>query len=191
MSTTDRMTTEQTPETAVLQALKQITEASNGRTVFAEPVTQGEVTIVPAAQISGGGGSGGSQPGKGEEGRPGMREGRQGKGLGAGMGLSAKPAGAFVIKGGKVDWRPALDVNKVILGGQIVAIAALVTIRTLIRARAVQQIGRRRRMLGMREVRQARRGVRQMRRARRQMTRMRRGAVLAKRMQQRGWQRSS
>jgi hypothetical protein len=41
----------------------------------------------------------------------------------------------FVLRNGRVSWRPAVDINRVILGGQIVAIVALLVIRGLARAR--------------------------------------------------------
>jgi hypothetical protein len=47
----------------------------------------------------------------------------------------------YVIKGEAVTWQPALNLNRVILGGQIVAIALLLTIRSLMRARAVRRAG--------------------------------------------------
>ncbi|MFD0521998.1 hypothetical protein [Paractinoplanes durhamensis] len=50
--------------------------------------------------------------------------------------MSAKPLGVFVLTGGKVVWRPAIDVNRVVLGGQLVAITALLVARALVRARA-------------------------------------------------------
>jgi hypothetical protein len=35
-----------------------------------------------------------------------------------------------------VTWRPAVDLNKVILGAQVVAVVALLTIRGIVKARA-------------------------------------------------------
>jgi hypothetical protein len=35
-----------------------------------------------------------------------------------------------------VSWRPAVDLNRIVLGGQIVAIVALLTIRAIVKARA-------------------------------------------------------
>jgi hypothetical protein len=35
-----------------------------------------------------------------------------------------------------VMWRPAVDLNKVILGAQVVAVVALLTIRAVVKARA-------------------------------------------------------
>jgi hypothetical protein len=52
------------------------------------------------------------------------------------MGVSAKPLGVFVIREKTVRWRPAVDLNKVIIGGQVVAVMALLTIRALIKARS-------------------------------------------------------
>ena len=51
----------------------------------------------------------------------------------------AKPAGAFVIRNGSVSWNPALDLNRVILGGQIVAIVALLVVGSIIRARVARR----------------------------------------------------
>jgi hypothetical protein len=35
-----------------------------------------------------------------------------------------------------VTWRPAVDLNKVILGAQVVAVVALLTIRAIVKARS-------------------------------------------------------
>jgi hypothetical protein len=51
------------------------------------------------------------------------------------LGVSAKPLAVFVIKGGNVAWRPAVDVNKVVIGGQIVVVTALHVLRAIIKAR--------------------------------------------------------
>ena len=50
--------------------------------------------------------------------------------------MNARPAGAFVIRGEDVDWRPAIDVNRVILGGQLIAVAALLLARAVVKSRA-------------------------------------------------------
>jgi hypothetical protein len=41
-----------------------------------------------------------------------------------------------VIRGDEVDWRPAIDVNRLILGAQLIAVAALLLARTVIKSRA-------------------------------------------------------
>jgi uncharacterized spore protein YtfJ len=111
--------------TAVLETIREAMNHAGAGTVFGTPIHQNGVTVVPAARISGGSG-GGSGTG------PEVDE-RQRGGIGGGLGLSAKPLGAFVIKDGRVSWRPAIDVNKVIVGGQIVAIVGLLVIRSILR----------------------------------------------------------
>jgi hypothetical protein len=44
--------------------------------------------------------------------------------------------GVFVIQGGEVAWRPSVDVNRIVLGAQVVAIVALLAVRAVVRARA-------------------------------------------------------
>jgi uncharacterized spore protein YtfJ len=88
--------------------------------VFGEPYEKGGVTVIPVAAVGGGGGGTGEQ--KGES-----------KGGGGGFGMSARPAGVYVIKGDEVRWIPAFDMNRVIMGGQIVAIIALLTLRTIVK----------------------------------------------------------
>jgi hypothetical protein len=39
----------------------------------------------------------------------------------------------YVIQGDRTRWQPAVDVNRVILGGQIVAIVALLVLRSVLR----------------------------------------------------------
>jgi uncharacterized spore protein YtfJ len=94
--------------------------------VFGDPYERNGVTIVPVAIIRGGAGGG-----QGEGGIPGERA--SGTGSGGGFGLIAKPAGVYVIQGERTRWQPAIDVNRVILGGQIVAIVALLVLRSVLR----------------------------------------------------------
>jgi hypothetical protein len=42
----------------------------------------------------------------------------------------------FVVREGEVAYRPAVDVNRIVLGGQIVAVVALLTLRSVAKARA-------------------------------------------------------
>ncbi len=56
-------------------------------------------------------------------------------GGGGGFGVPARPVGAYVIRGEQVDWEPALDLNRVILGGQVVAVLALLVLRSIRRSR--------------------------------------------------------
>ncbi|HKE54194.1 MAG TPA: spore germination protein GerW family protein [Actinomycetota bacterium] len=105
-----------------------ITQARDTLTVkrvFGDPYEKNGVTLIPAAKVQGGAGGG---DGEGPQG--------QGRGSGSGFGVNARPVGAYLIRGEEVSWRPAVDLNKVILGGQIVAVVALLTIRAIVKARA-------------------------------------------------------
>ena len=79
----------------------------DAKQVFGAPIERDGVLFVPAAKVRGGGG----------------------------FGLTAKPAGMYVIKDGDAEWRPALDLNRVIIGGQLVAIVALLAVRSILRRR--------------------------------------------------------
>src|SRR5436190_7200398 len=109
----------------VRDTIAQARDAITVRRVFGDPYERDGITLIPAARVQGGAGGGG---GEGPEG--------QGKGSGSGFGLNARPAGAFLIRGDEVSWHPALDVNKIILGGQLVVVAALLTIRAIVKSRA-------------------------------------------------------
>ncbi len=99
-----------------LESLSQARDAITVRRVYGDPYQEEGVTVIPAANVMGGGGGGGDQQGNG----------------GAGFGVRARPAGAWVIKDGDVRWRPAVDVNRMIFVGQLVAIVALLTMRSIV-----------------------------------------------------------
>src|SRR4051812_16074267 len=94
----------------IQQVLAGAQDTLTARRVFGDPIEAGGTTITPDATLRGGGGGGGRD----DEG-------------GGGFGLVARPAGVFAVRDGRVQWRPAVDVNRVILGGQLVAITALLT----------------------------------------------------------------
>lgn len=58
-----------------------------------------------------------------------------GSGGGGGFGVRAKPVGVYVVRDGAVQWQPALDLSRVILGGQLVGALALLVLGRLIRKR--------------------------------------------------------
>lgn len=91
--------------------------------VYGEAIQQDGVTVIPAALVAGGGGGGeGSAPQQaGVEG-----EAMTGSGSGSGFGLKARPAGAFVIREGNVTWVPAVDVNRIVRGAQLLVGTALI-----------------------------------------------------------------
>src|SRR5437868_11803852 len=94
-------------------------DSINVKRVYGEPVEEDGLTIIPAAKVMGGGGGGGDAEND----------------AGGGFGIRARPAGAYVIKDGKVRWEPALDLNRIILGGQIVAIFFLLVLRAALKRR--------------------------------------------------------
>jgi uncharacterized spore protein YtfJ len=109
----------------VQEVIAQARDALTVKRVFGEPYEKDGVTIIPAARVQGGAGGGGGEDAQG-----------QGRGSGSGFGMTARPVGAFIIRGGELSWRPAVDVNRAILGGQVVAVVALLTARTILKARA-------------------------------------------------------
>ncbi len=117
-------------KTDVLENVEQAKEIMTVRRVFGDPYEKNGVMMIPAARVGGCAG-GGVGEGPGDE----------GSGHVSGFGMNARLAGAFVIKGDDVQWRPAVDVNKVILGGQVIAIAALFLARAVVKARATYHHG--------------------------------------------------
>lgn len=109
----------------VQEVLAQARDSMTVKRVFGEPYEKDGVTVIPAARVQGGAGAGGGEDPQG-----------QGKGSGSGFGVTARPVGAYVLREGELSWRPAVDVNRIILGGQAVVIVALLTIRAILKARA-------------------------------------------------------
>lgn len=84
------------------ELLERARESVTAHLVYAEPYEQDGLTVIPAARVVGGGGGGTGHD----------RAGRRGNG--GGLGLVAKPVGAFVIRDGEVRWVPAVDVNRLV-----------------------------------------------------------------------------
>ena len=107
----------------VMNVIEQAKDVMTVQRVYGDPYEKNGVTIIPAARVQGGAGGG-----RGEDG--------EGQGRGSGFGLNAKPAGAFVFNGDKVSWQPAVDATKIVIGMQLVVVAALLLVRTVVKARA-------------------------------------------------------
>ena len=101
-------------------------DAMSVRQVYGEPYERNGLTVIPAAKVFGGAGGGDGQG----------PEGSGGQGSGSGFGLMSRPVGAFVIRDGDMSWRPAVDVNRIIVGAQVVAVVALLALRSMVKARA-------------------------------------------------------
>lgn len=108
------------------ELVQQARDALTVKRVFGDPYERNGVTVIPAASIRGGAGGGGG------EGSTPDGEG-SGSGSGGGFGLAAKPAGAYVIVGTDVRWQPAINVNRIVLGGQLVVVVLLFVLRSVLR----------------------------------------------------------
>ncbi len=86
-----------------------VREAITVSRVFGEPIERGEVTIIPVASVRGCGCSCG---GDDQERR-------------GGFGIKARPAGALVIRGDSVEWKPAVDLSRVLGTLALVSAASL------------------------------------------------------------------
>ena len=115
---------------AAMERIDGVKEVMTVRRVFGEPYPVDDVAIIPVAVIRGGGGGGG---GEGESGT----NGKQGTGSGSGMGfgVNARPVGVYVVKNGEVTWQPAIDVMRIIIGGQFIGLVAILAIRSLLKRR--------------------------------------------------------
>jgi len=83
--------------------------------VFGDPIEKGDVTVIPVASVSGGGG-GGRAPSEGTT---------DAENSGGGFGGTARPAGVYVVRADGAEWVPALNVT--VLGMAGFALAALIT----------------------------------------------------------------
>jgi uncharacterized spore protein YtfJ len=101
------------------ELLRGAQDAIAAKRVYGEPVERDGVTVIPAAAVRGGAGGGGDDTNNG----------------GGGFGLMARPVGAYVISGENVAWKPAIDVQRLMLGWQMVAGLAVLAGWSLARRR--------------------------------------------------------
>jgi uncharacterized spore protein YtfJ len=94
--------------------VRQAQDAISVRRVFGQPYTHDEVMVIPVASIAAGAGGGSGTDAE-----------RGGEGEGGGFGARGRPIGAYVIRHGRVSWRPAVDVNRAIAWISAVLIAFL------------------------------------------------------------------
>jgi hypothetical protein len=91
--------------------LPQFASTFAAKRVYSEPYTVDGTTLITAAAISGGAG---------------MRRDASERETGGGMGGSARPVGAYIVRDGQVTWKPALDLERIALRGLLVG--ALLTL---------------------------------------------------------------
>jgi len=121
------------------EVLNQARDAMTVKRVFGDPYEKDGITVIPVASVMGGAGAGAGTGVASKPASTGEENGEEGagdSGYGMGYGLRATPAGVYVIKGGEVEWQPALDTNRLILQRAGVAIVALLVLRSIIRTLA-------------------------------------------------------
>ena len=96
--------------------LGQLTDVVSARRVFAKPVERDGTTVIPAAVVIGGGGGGTGQASGAEN----------ISNAGGGFGVYAFPVGAYVVRDGRVRFKPAVDINWL-------ALFALMALRLVLR----------------------------------------------------------
>jgi uncharacterized spore protein YtfJ len=109
------------------------------RRAFGTAYEKDDMLIIPVAMVAGGGGAGmgrprdrdpaagpGHLPGEGQAGTDAPSQDPGPMDAGGGFGGLVLPAGAYVVKGGRVRWVPAVDIT-------IVVLASLSLVRVLAR----------------------------------------------------------
>jgi uncharacterized spore protein YtfJ len=120
----------------VNEILNHARDAMTVKRVFGDPYEKDGVVIIPVANVMGGAGAGGGTgvgARRATSSEDAAGESASDSGYGMGYGLRASPAGVYVIKGGEVEWKPALDMNRLTLQRAAVAIVALFVLRSIIR----------------------------------------------------------
>ena len=112
---------------SALSKLDAVKDVMTVQRVFGEPTQVDGITVMPVAVVRGGGGGGGGGS------TPDQKE--QGEGAGIGFGVNTRPIGLFAVKDGTVTWQPAVDVTRIVLGSQLVALAALFFVGRALRHR--------------------------------------------------------
>jgi uncharacterized spore protein YtfJ len=123
----------------VHEVLNHARDAMTVKRVFGDPYEKDGVVVIPVANVMGGAGGGGGEdpgvpPGTGAAG--GAAEAATRSGYGMGYGLRATPAGVYFIKGGEVEWRPALDPNRLAVQRAVVIVIGLLVVRSIARTLA-------------------------------------------------------
>jgi uncharacterized spore protein YtfJ len=126
----------------VQEVLAQARDQMTVKRVFGDPIERDGTTVIPVANVIGGAGAGGGDmAARGTMGETGDGatdgEGSDapgGSGYGAGYGLRATPAGAYVIRNGEVEWQPAVDLARLSLQRAVVVVIAILATRSVIKA---------------------------------------------------------
>jgi uncharacterized spore protein YtfJ len=111
------------PPFGVRALLDKAQDAMRVSRVFGEPYEKDGAMIIPVAAVRGGGGGGGD-----------AREEHAGEG--GGFGLSARPVGVYVVRGGETSWKPSVDVNRIAALGSAVTAFLIFAVWRVQKARA-------------------------------------------------------
>ena len=109
------------PISGVLSKLEAVKDVLTVKRVFGDAYEVDRVTVIPVASIRGVGGGGG-----GEGDAPDAHG--QGSGAGLGFAVHVRPVGAYVVEDGTVAWSPSIDVMRIVIGGQLVAVAGILVL---------------------------------------------------------------
>ena len=121
------------------EVLEHARDAMTVKRVFGDPYEKDGITMAPVANVMGGAGAGGGTAVRAKPAASGEEpagEGAPDSGYGMGYGVRATPAGVYVIKDGEVEWKPALDMNSLVLQRALVAVVGLLVLRSIVRALA-------------------------------------------------------
>ncbi len=98
---------------SVFENIRGTRDAISVKRVFGDSYEVEGVTVIPVARVAGGAGGGG---GEGVD-----DEADKGTGFGTGFGIGARPVGVYEVRDGVVEWRPAIDVTRIVKGAQVLA----------------------------------------------------------------------
>jgi uncharacterized spore protein YtfJ len=122
--------------------LAQARDAMTARRVFGEPIERDGTTLLPVASVMGGAGGGsgrmagaaGTRPSSGSADDAAGGAATPDEGSGYGFGMMARPLGVYVIRGDEVTWEPAIDRNRQLTLAAVVAVLAILAVRSVLLA---------------------------------------------------------
>jgi len=113
----------QLPAFGIMDLLGKAQDSISVSRVFGEAYEKDGALIIPVASVRGGGGGGGGAQG-------------DQAGEGGGFGVDARPVGVYVVKDGATSWKPAWDLNRFFVWGNLVAMFYFFTVWRVQKARA-------------------------------------------------------
>ena len=120
------------PKEFIRELADRLERTANVKAVFGEPIGEGRDMIVPVARVGvrgGGGGGGGTEVNQDQLSGRGPSK---GSGLGLGLNVTTAPIGFISWKSGEPAFEPIVDQNRAIAIAGVVAVVALVVVRSII-----------------------------------------------------------